>query len=56
MSQARADEIDKIKLILNEVHPDKNKSVPDPYWNDDGFESVYKMLDEACDKIIEHYS
>lgn len=56
LALAREDEKDKIKLILNEVYPDKNMSVPDPYWNDDGFESVYKMLDEACDKIIEQYA
>lgn len=56
LALAREDEKDKIKLILSEVYPDKNMSVPDPYWNDDGFESVYKMLDEACDKIIEQYA
>lgn len=55
ISLARPEEIEKIKLILNESHPEKNKSVPDPYWDDNGFEKVYKMLDEACDKIIERY-
>jgi protein-tyrosine phosphatase len=31
-------------------------SVPDPYYGGkDGFENVYKMLDMACDKIIENY-
>lgn len=46
----------KVHLILNLVEPDSNKSVPDPYWNDDGFESVFQMLDEACDVIISKYS
>lgn len=50
------DERKKIKLILDEIHPHQQKSVPDPYWNDNGFEDVFKMLDEACDKIIERYA
>lgn len=46
------DAINKVKLILKEVHPDKNFEVPDPYFGgDQGFESVYHMLDEACEKI-----
>ncbi|WP_197077333.1 low molecular weight protein-tyrosine-phosphatase [Lacinutrix sp. Hel_I_90] len=39
----------KVKLILNESHPNKNLEVPDPYHGGySGFDSVYKMLDEAC--------
>lgn len=39
----------KVNLILNELFPDENKEVPDPYYGEeDGFENVYKMLDEAC--------
>lgn len=39
----------KVKFILNEVYPDENYNVPDPYYGgDSGFENVYKMLDEAC--------
>ncbi|MCL4145157.1 UNVERIFIED_CONTAM: hypothetical protein GTU68_030275 [Idotea baltica] len=45
----------KVKLILNESIPGMNQTVPDPYWNDNGFEEVYQMLDKACDKIIEKY-
>ncbi|MEM6686480.1 MAG: low molecular weight protein-tyrosine-phosphatase [Bacteroidota bacterium] len=42
-------ERDKILLILNQVSPNSNAEVPDPYFGgDQGFESVYKMLDEAC--------
>lgn len=42
----------KVKLILNEIHPNKNNSVPDPYYGGiDGFEKVFKMLDEACEII-----
>lgn len=46
----------KVKMIMNFVQPGYNQSVPDPYWDDDGFEKVFQMLDEACAKIIEHYS
>ncbi|MFV0564544.1 MAG: low molecular weight protein-tyrosine-phosphatase [Flavobacteriaceae bacterium] len=42
----------KVKLILNETHPDKNFSVPDPYYGgSEGFENVYNMLNEACTSI-----
>lgn len=44
----------KVKYILNEVYPHQNYSVPDPYFGgNEGFENVYKMLDEACDIISE---
>ena len=42
----------KVQLILNEIHLNTNKSVPDPYYGgQQGFENVYKMLDEACQMI-----
>jgi protein-tyrosine phosphatase len=49
------EERDKVKLIMNELTPHKNQVVPDPYYDDNGFEEVFKMLDKACAKIIEHY-
>jgi protein-tyrosine phosphatase len=54
LSQNKA-ERDKVKLIMNEAFPGQNKQVPDPYYNDNGFEEVFQMLDKACGKIIEHY-
>ncbi len=49
--------IDKVQLILNESHPDKNLEVPDPYYGgDSGFDDVFDMLDEACEKIKEKIS
>lgn len=42
----------KVKLILNEIHSESDSEVPDPYYGGtDGFENVYKMLDEACEVI-----
>ncbi|MDA9067131.1 hypothetical protein N9K26_04970 [Flavobacteriales bacterium] len=52
LSSSKEDE-EKVKLILNEIEPESNSSVPDPYYGGkDGFENVYQMLDLACDKII----
>jgi protein-tyrosine phosphatase len=50
------EEMKKVIMIMNELHPGKNINVPDPYYNDNGFEEVYEMLDKACDKIIDKYS
>ncbi len=50
-----AEEEAKVKLIMNELYPDENRAVPDPYWDTDGFSKVYQMLDEACDRIISKY-
>jgi protein-tyrosine phosphatase len=39
----------KVQLILNELFPNENVDVPDPYYGvPNGFDAVYKMLDEAC--------
>lgn len=43
----------KVKMILNEIHPEENRSVPDPYYGgDQGFIDVYNMLDKATDQIL----
>ncbi len=47
-----AEDEKKVKLILNELYPNEDKDVPDPYYGgDQGFDNVYKMLDEST-KII----
>ena len=53
ISLATSDEdVEKVKMILNESQPNKNYSVPDPYYGGEiGFEEVYKMLNKACDSI-----
>lgn len=48
-----ADEQAKVKKILDYVSDGAGGDVPDPYWDDDGFEKVYQMLDQACDALIE---
>ncbi len=47
-------ERDKLELMLEYLYPGKRQSVPDPYWDDDGFELVYKMLDKSLDAFIAH--
>jgi protein-tyrosine phosphatase len=47
----------KVDLLLNELYPGKNMDVPDPwYGTEPGYHDVYKMLNKACDKIVEKYS
>lgn len=49
----------KVRLIMNEVYPNNNQSVPDPYYlnateGKNGFQQVFDMLDEACDGILKN--
>jgi protein-tyrosine phosphatase len=42
----------KVSMIMNEVYPNQNKAVPDPYYGGiEGFEYTYELLDLACEKI-----
>jgi protein-tyrosine phosphatase len=42
----------KVQRILDELFPNENVDVPDPYYGGDtGFDNVYNMLDQACEKI-----
>lgn len=46
------DQKDKVQMILNNLFPNENVDVPDPYFGlPNGFEIVYNMLDEVCDLI-----
>ncbi len=46
----------KVKLILNELYPNDNLDVPDPYYGGaQGFEDVFQMLDKACDMIVTQF-
>ncbi len=46
----------KVDLILNQSHPGRNLNVPDPYYDDNGFEAVFIMLDDACEVFINRHS
>ena len=44
----------KVNLILNELFPEENVDVPDPYFGaENGFANVYELLDEVCDVIAD---
>jgi protein-tyrosine phosphatase len=51
----------KVDMILNQLFPEENVDVPDPYFGlQNGFDMVYEMLDETCailaKKLIEKHS
>ena len=46
-------DIAKIDFLLNVFEPNSNKPVPDPYYgNQDGFETIFQLIDQACEKIV----
>ena len=47
----------KVGLLLNELYPGRNKSIPDPWFGSEkDFHAVYKMIEDACDEIIKKYA
>jgi len=44
----------KVERILQYSHPGEERSVPDPYLDDDGFEAVFVMLNVACERFLDH--
>ncbi|MEC5166996.1 protein-tyrosine phosphatase [Flavobacterium sp. PL11] len=55
------DQKDKVAMILNNLYPNENVDVPDPYFGmTNGFEIVYDMLDKVSDviskKLIEKHN
>jgi|TARA_B110000305_G_scaffold53902_1_gene59351 protein-tyrosine phosphatase len=43
----------KVKLILSELEGSNDREVPDPYYGEqDGFDRVYEMLDQATEQIL----
>lgn len=48
---------EKADLLLNELYPGENRSVPDPWYGPEpGYHEVYKLIGEACRKIITRYA
>ncbi len=51
------EDMSKVSLIMDLVHPNENIEVPDPYYGgNSGFDYVYTMLDKACDSFVEKLS
>lgn len=46
----------KVDLLMNALYPGENLDVPDPWYGQEpGYHEVYRMIDEACEKLIEQY-
>ncbi len=49
-------DMSRVQLFLNALLDGCDESVPDPYYGaEDGFTTVYNMIDETCDAIIKQY-
>ena len=49
-------DMSKVDYFLNELKAGSNASVPDPWYGaEDGYSSVYEMIDKTCDAIIAKY-
>lgn len=55
-SAATDEERNKVHMIMNMKDPGRNTAVPDPYYDDNLYTTVYEMLDAACDCIIAKYN
>ncbi len=46
----------KVGLLMNELYPGENIDVPDHYYGgEDGFRSVYQMMDNAWQALVKKY-
>ena len=49
-------DINKVDLLLNQLYPGENQSVPDPYFGgDEGFEQVYNLIDAAVTNYLKNF-
>tara|TARA_R110000868_G_scaffold186282_4_gene428687 strand:- start:1178 stop:1633 length:456 start_codon:yes stop_codon:yes gene_type:complete len=48
-------QLNKVKLLLNEANLNTTE-VPDPYYDDNGFEHVFHLIDDACEIIAKKLS
>ncbi len=44
----------KVRLLMNEIVPGKNAAIPDPWYGPEpGYREVFKLIEEACEAIIQ---
>lgn len=49
-------DMNKVDYFLNELHKGSNMDVPDPYYGtEEGYTTVFDLIDRTCDAIIENY-
>jgi protein-tyrosine phosphatase len=47
---------ERVELLMNALYPGEDMDVPDPWYGPEpGYHEVYKMIDEACEKLISQY-
>jgi len=47
----------QLKLLMDEVFPGRNESVPDPWYGSmKDFDVAFRMIHEACEAIISRYA
>ncbi len=47
----------KVDFLMNELHPNQNMSIPDPYFGVEAdYKKVYQMIDDACEVLIRKHS
>lgn len=45
---------EKVRLLMEELHPSQHMDVPDPWYGPEpGYHEVYKMIEAACEKILQ---
>jgi protein-tyrosine phosphatase len=42
----------KVSMIMDQMPNAPLRQVPDPYYDDQGFEQVFRMLDQACTVFV----
>lgn len=43
----------KVDLLLNELFPQQNLEVPDPWYGPEkGYHEVFKLIDKVCEKMV----
>jgi protein-tyrosine phosphatase len=46
----------KVKLLLDELHPGKNMDVPDPWYGaEPGYHEVFELITKACSALVKKY-
>lgn len=46
----------KVDLLLNQVHPGEDRSVPDPYYGGErGFQEVFNLVWDACALFVQNH-
>jgi protein-tyrosine phosphatase len=47
----------KVDLLMNELYPEENRDVPDPWSGpEEEYHEAFRLIDAACDAIVKKYS